>query len=63
MSESVGALEMYLYPFGLTNLFKLFSCTLYVMDHNGGWVGCFCDTCVEVDLMPSLEIHMPVGPS
>ena len=26
---------MYLYPFGLTNLLNLFSCTLYVGDHNG----------------------------
>ena len=34
-SESVGALEMYLYAFGLANLFELFSCTLYVRDHGG----------------------------
>ena len=26
---------MYLYPFGLTSLFKLFSCSLYVGAHNG----------------------------
>ena len=26
---------MYLYTFGLANLFKLFSYTLYVGDHNG----------------------------
>ena len=26
---------MYLYPFGLTNLFNLSSCSLYVGDHNG----------------------------
>ena len=26
---------MYLYTFGLTNLFELFSCTLYVRDYNG----------------------------
>ena len=26
---------MYLYPFSLTNLLKLFPCILYVGDHNG----------------------------
>ena len=72
---------MYLYPFGLTNLLKLFSCTLYVRDCNGdvpvvvsvvvvcrvavmvvvlAGLGYFCGTCVGVDLMPSLEIGMPV---
>ena len=34
-SKDICAFEMYLYPFGLTNLFNLFSCTLYVGDHNG----------------------------
>ena len=26
---------MHLYPYGLTKLFNLFSCTLYIGDHNG----------------------------